>query len=824
MIVKLILKGYIPLNTKGVEYFETDQLGLMNILIGRNGHGKSSILNEASPMPPENADYVEDGYKYVEIINKGKRYYLESFTGSKSKHSFKDSEGNELNSGGTQAAQKELVKQYFDLTPLYFKVLTAINENYRFTALGVAERKFLLMDLYPNDTKYALIVYNKIKSAYSDTVGALKNQSQRLIEEQQRVSALGGKTKEELLHDISQLDKRINEIVYLQGELNGTANVSGDLRLEIEDFNSKVKSLLVMGMTTGTLSRQQLIASIESLKASLVYHETQQKMYQTQLNDISSAMSGLELKDHDPKQFETQLLDLEYRHAVLETVLNDSEELIKREPFICEHRERLINLAPGFRTLIDRINLIPLCSNPELTTSQYQNWLDKSEQIFNEGKQSRVELEHVQHQLKHYRDASEVQCPECSSQFKPGFDKTYESKLIKQEDGLKSTIAHLTSKYKQYKQTLALDQEWFSQMRALEQYVESSHEAKFLLHLLSEYKVGYEPADRLINIIKTLATTLDYKKQQDALTEEINVLKTRINVFKTNNMEEALAAYSLSEERLGDSNRAIRRCMTLMREHQKTLKDYDAYEITIDAIREGQARILDLLRDEGKVSLHRRLNEVMSSLLPQKDEVMSLMIRQESLKTLVESIEDNIAGLKKRQSDLKILMDGLCPKKGYIGELMKDFITAICANMNAVIRDIWSTPLFVKPCVNKKGEMDYNFPVINGDSSRTASDVAKCSGGEKEIINFAFRLVVSRYVKYDSPLFLDEVGVNMDEYHRGRFFDYVKRLMATGKIDQCFMISHYSSQYGLMDNANIIALNTEGLTVPPNVNLSTTIR
>ena len=64
----------------------------------------------------------------------------------------------------------------------------------------------------------------------------------------------------------------------------------------------------------------------------------------------------------------------------------------------------------------------------------------------------------------------------------------------------------------------------------------------------------------------------------------------------------------------------------------------------------------------------------------------------------------------------------------------------------------------------------------------------------------------------------------MDEYHRGRFFDYVKRLMATGKIDQCFMISHYSSQYGLMDNANIIALNTEGLTVPPNVNLSTTIR
>ena len=154
---------------------------------------------------------------------------------------------------------------------------------------------------------------------------------------------------------------------------------------------------------------------------------------------------------------------------------------------------------------------------------------------------------------------------------------------------------------------------------------------------------------------------------------------------------------------------------------------------------------------------------------------------------------------------------------------MLSFNSTVCANVNAIIQEVWSTPLYVKPCLSDRQELNYNFPVINGSNSE-AADISICSGGEREIINVAFRLVMMKYHGGSYPLFLDEVGVMMDEYHRRKFFDYIRRLSLSGEINQIFMVSHYLSQYGLMDGANLIALNTEGLTVPGNLNQHSVIR
>lgn len=824
MISKLIIKNNSHLKNKGVSYLEISKFDLMNIFIGKNGHGKSTILKQLNLNPPDNSDYEADGYRYIEKIFKGKVYQLESFTGSKSKHSFKIDNGPELNTGGTQAVQKELVKQYFQMTTQHFNILTAINENYRFTALSVADRKLFLMDIYPNDTKYALIVYAKLKSAYSDTIGAIKNQSQRLVEELQRVKTLGERSKEELLSDISKLDKRINEIVFVQGELNQVKGLEGDLRAEVELFNKRVKGLLTLGLSTGLQSKPELIRNIESLKGTIVYHETQQKIYQEQLNEIASALSGLEFKEHNPEQFETQLRDLEFQQALLGEYFEDTEEQFIRHPFVADHKDKLLSLTDSYSELIERINLVPLCSSSSLTTSIFTKYLERSEYLVNQGRNLTHELTHINHQLKHYESADEVNCPKCSTGFKPGFDKAEIEKLKRKELEYQNTVQDLRNEYKQLKTKITLDQEWFTQMTALERYLSHHNEGKFLLSLLGEFEVGYKDSDKLVNLLKTLVEWTKNNKRLIALTEEVNVLKSRINVFKANNMEETLKSFGLYEDRLAQSNTSLHRCLSLMKTYQKSLDDFNHYELTLEGVREGQTRLLELLKEDGRVGLRSALNNLMGELLPRKDALMSLMIRQESLTMLVSSIEENLNHLKTRQQRLKLLMDGLCPKKGYIGELMKEFITSLCGNMNAIIREIWSTPLYIKPCINDKDEVDYNFPVINGESEKTAGDVSLCSGGEKEIINFAFRLVIGRYIDCEPELFLDEVGVNMDEYHRSRFFDYVKRLMTTGKIDQCFMISHYTAQYGLMDNANIVALNTEGLTTPPTTNTHVTIR
>ena len=174
MITKFILKNYIPLMTKGVSYVELTLKDVINILLGKNGHGKTRILAELNEFPPSNQDYDKDGYKYVECTHNNKHYVLESFTGKSSKHSFKCLEGKEYvehNPGGTQKVQTELVKRFFGLTPSINAALSALRENDRFTAMSPLQRKDILMELCPNDTNYALTTYNKMKQALNDTIG-----------------------------------------------------------------------------------------------------------------------------------------------------------------------------------------------------------------------------------------------------------------------------------------------------------------------------------------------------------------------------------------------------------------------------------------------------------------------------------------------------------------------------------------------------------------------------------------------------------------------------------------------------------------------------
>jgi chromosome segregation ATPase len=71
---------------------------------------------------------------------------------------------------------------------------------------------------------------------------------------------------------------------------------------------------------------------------------------------------------------------------------------------------------------------------------------------------------------------------------------------------------------------------------------------------------------------------------------------------------------------------------------------------------------------------------------------------------------------------------------------------------------------------------------------------------------------------------MDEVGVALDELHRGRFCSWVAEQYRLDKINQSFLVSHYVNQFGMFTNANVIALNIEGLNIPVKVNSKAIIR
>ena len=101
-ITKLILQDYNRMksnNYSKIEYTPSDNV---QIILGTNGYGKSSLLYELSPLPADlNKHYGDNGYKEIHISHNNMEYVCISDK-SKGKHSFKINDGEEMNGGGSR--------------------------------------------------------------------------------------------------------------------------------------------------------------------------------------------------------------------------------------------------------------------------------------------------------------------------------------------------------------------------------------------------------------------------------------------------------------------------------------------------------------------------------------------------------------------------------------------------------------------------------------------------------------------------------------------------------------------------------------------------
>ena len=114
-IVKLILKGYKRLFLSHINKIEYTPTSKVNLILGSNGSGKSSLFKELSPLPADMKEFDEDGYKEITIIHNNDTYHLTSGVVAVNKHSFKINDI-ELNPAGTKKVQLSLVKEHFNLT------------------------------------------------------------------------------------------------------------------------------------------------------------------------------------------------------------------------------------------------------------------------------------------------------------------------------------------------------------------------------------------------------------------------------------------------------------------------------------------------------------------------------------------------------------------------------------------------------------------------------------------------------------------------------------------------------------------------------------
>lgn len=829
MIVKLILKNYTPLFKKGVTHVELDTRDMFNIILGRNGYGKTSLLRELTPFPPDNADYEAGGYKEVHMVIGKETYILKSSTGKSSEHEFVYN-GKNLNEGGTLLAQRDLVKIHFGLTQNIKNFITGLDVRDLFTTLSAPRRKELLMAINPNDTSYALKMFDKLRSNQNAIKGGLKTQRQRLVVEEGRLNQLASMDSESLQTEIRLLDDQIKQALIVHGELQHIKHK------DVAPLKEEIGRLITFLLGNNTLVKHPLsmLAQMEDrLTGTLDYYKEKEIRFSTMLTEFAGQLAGIDASNSNLESYKHRLTNILAQRSECEIKFNYLSNKFGDNPLFIPKPEdqvdfgHFVKRATNFVYHIQNVNR---AVDPEVTSAKFKEVQRKLVEATNESDVLKSKITHIDHTLEHYERAEALDCPKCEHRFKPGFTQVNPDALRQQRQVIIERREVLRKSIAEHSEYITDNQGWYDSMMDLLRFAQGSDIPQIYFSLIRDYNIGKRDTSVLVSLVEATVEHSHVVEMLQALAEEKDVVEKQIAFLESSDIETLMKRAEYVERELANTQRSIRRVLNELND----IRDQRGY-ITEDIQRRDRLRMViddlaEVLKSNGEYRIKLRVEEVINELTPRKEQMISSLIRAESLHSVIQSIKDNIADLERREKHTQLLLDGLSPVKGLIGYLMNDFLKSVVANVNAIIQPIWTNRLSVLNCSTSKSEEDvelsYNFPLLSGSNDKRSKDIGDGSGGEREIINFAFRLVLRRYLgeQCSLPLMMDEVGVAFDELHRGRFFAYIAEQTRLDKLPQTFMISHNYKEYAGNFAANIIALNIEGIRVGFTVNQKSILR
>ena len=172
----------------------------------------------------------------------------------------------------------------------------------------------------------------------------------------------------------------------------------------------------------------------------------------------------------------------------------------------------------------------------------------------------------------------------------------------------------------------------------------------------------------------------------------------------------------------------------------------------------------------------------------------------------------------KKENIYKDILKALSPSEGLIAKSMNSFINKFINDMNYVINTIWSYPMELSTSDIEEDTLDLNYKfkvIVNNDE--VIEDISKLSSSMQEIVNLAFKIVLCRYLNLrEVPLYLDEFGSTFDSKHRNRAYQVVDKILSSD-FKQIFMICHYESLYGSLQNTDFNVLNQDNIELNENI-------
>ncbi len=830
----LRLDGYKRMMLNNIQSFTIKPTSQIQLILGTNGCGKSSLLGELTANVPNAADFTKDGSKTINIINRGHNYLLRSTFIPSTKHSFqKDNE--ELNPGGTATVQRELIKQELHLTPEIHELLRG---EELFHAMSPARRREWFTLLCDTNYDYALMAYGKLKERLRDTVGALKEAKRRLVSETSKSITLEEETK--LTKEVEQLHFELNLL------LEHRSPVEKPLQHYQNALHEAQEELVRL---SNRLLRIRLTAPYGVHPSGITMRDEWGQIIRPSFTSIEDIDSFISVIKHDITATETVINTAMSEHSKLSetmAVLTKTGEAgvkeltIQIEQLRESRNEVLRKRRSGIESTdpvsaLNALNsvqeqLTEIFSNmPENTDKRYsQAQLQTWQQVLFEERDNFAKLQSELRKLVTYKEhyenhksVGQTTCPKCQFSWLPGFS----------EDGYKRALFDIETKNEQSKQLTDKIKDIEDKIKSIEAY---GQQFRDYMRCVKNWPV-------LNPFWDTLATNNTVNESPLLVLHMAGIyrfdLQQEIEAKQIDEKIVELQALVRSAEQIGDANLSevklrleecafkISEYTTKLTTHQTNANIYIQHRQQLMEALELGRRIKELhdnavvLNSDMIESLRRdTLNHGIRQLqlqLANKQQVLSEIVTQ---KAIIDSLQQQIVKLSLEEESLKMLVQQLSPTDGLIAQGLMGFIRTFIQQMNILIRKIWSYPLQVLNCGavdSQTVELDYKFPLMVREKSNVVSDVSKGSSGMCEIVDLAFKVVAMSALHLgDYPLYLDEFAKTFDEEHRVSAMQVIKTLMDTQGFTQLFMVSHYEASYGSFTQAEVCVICPENITIP----------
>ena len=812
MIIHYIkLTDYKRIKLNNLKTIEIDFSEPLQLILGTNGCGKSSILSELTPYPPSSEFYSKGGGKVIHISHHNCSYILSTvFSKAAGEHSFIKN-GVELNPGRTLTIQKSLVLSEFGISQDILNLLLGFE---KFTKMDPAKRSEWFTKLDAVDYNYSLSVYAKVKEQYRDVVGAIRTANKRLVVE--TASEIDIKEELKLKDKLDLLYTRITDLY--------------KLKMNTEITEEEIKSLL-------NTTTNQLHLSNKSYHKNVINKPS--SIYQLNTPEIEEKVKYLYKQKTTTQEridnFVSQYLELETKYKQIEVISRELEEtnVSSIALFNLEIEKAKKELTTDYISNVENISLDNIKTTMSIINDLVSTLPDNTDQYFTKNKQteanqSKILLERNKDKItEEYRKLLEdfkhisddinkniIECPSCQYKWnKLSPEKTLEEIqiLIKEKETLLEENENkivLNETYleecKQYENTIKLIYTTLSSNSELSRVKEYIIQNKLIQNNPRSITVLLYSVEKEIAIKNFLSTKL--KTLEHLL--EINKIKEENSHVNINDLRANKDRLSQAIEELSIDVKSITIDYNNTKQYLDSLSSISTITNNIESYLD---KLKFLVKELIKVYQN---NTLQNEIEICREEITNLSKRLDSIvrrNTVIKDIQKEIEINKKKETQLKLLMKHLNPNDGLIADSLFGFIKVFVERMNKILEKIWVYPMKILPCKmqdNDSAILDYKFPIVfNDDGDNETKDVSKGSECIQEIINYAFRETAMSFLKLeDYPLYLDEFGSTFDPTHKPLAINMIKELMEQEAFSQMFFISHYSECHEVFSNAEVCLL------------------